>query len=453
MSIKVYLAGDTGPSGFGIATKNLARKLVQSSDVELTLRTHQWGWNKQGELSDNSSSMADSRFKHFLEANNYVNSDYLTENLTEAKNRKNSLRNFTEYLGSNTNIRSEECMVRQFTGKEDIWLAIGGINFAEQAPQDEDIYKILSTDFNLSKVPRSWEYYLDKVDEVWVPSEWTKSAIARRFEDWRDDLISKVKVMKYGINTNYRPTEYDCEACPSQHTQPEPQKHNCLRDSKFDFLVVSRFYHIKGVFRTIIAYLKEFDPDEDVRLFLKTTSNQQFNFDPKEVVSEAISNTDKSTGEHPEIGLKSTPFNQQKMYDLYGHADAFIQASRAECFGIAQLEAAYCGTPVIYNNWSSQKELMDDSNSGMIPIEHYEVEKPSPESKSLMFSGAASYPPDSKWASPSIEAIREKMRQVYEKDRKELDHIGSEASNYVKNNFDWDQKVQERINRMKEVVE
>jgi len=137
------------------------------------------------------------------------------------------------------------------------------------------------------------------------------------------------------------------------------------------------------------------------------------------------------------------------MYDLYGHCDAFVQCSRAECFGIAQLQAAYCKTPVIYTNWSSQREVMDSDNPGMHPVNDYELEKPSPETQYMQFEGGNDFPPDSNWAVPSLEAIQEQMRSVFETGDQELKQQGQQAHEYVVNNFQWSNKIEPRIEAIK----
>jgi glycosyltransferase involved in cell wall biosynthesis len=451
----VYIGADTGGSGFGVAAKGLAKQLIKNKDFNVTLRTHSWGWNKEGHQFD--QSMGDQRFKHFIWNNGYVNEDYIADTSREVVDRKNELTPLTKDLKSSQTVDSKECMVKQFEGKEDVWIGIGGQNFAEHAPDDEDIHTILSTDFNLDKVPRDWEHYLSQVDEVWVPSEWTYNSIKNRFEDSHPEIVDKTHWMHYGINMEYRPTEYDCVACPGNRHQANPQQPNqilnqpCLKDDKFNFVVVSRFYHIKGVYRTIKAFIKEFRGEEPVRLMFKTTSNNQFQFDPAKSIQSVIQ--ELQYPDPPEIGIKKEHLNTQHLYDLYGQADTFIQASRAECFGIAQLEAAYCGTPVIYTDWSSQREVMDEEVEGMIPLKEYELQQPKQESQAFTYAGADDYPVDSQWAVPDVEVLGDKMREMFETSEQERQEMGEANKQYVEENYKWSEKAEKRINRIKEAVQ
>lgn len=439
--MKLYLAVDTGPSGFGEASRGLLKELLKT-DIDITCRTHFWGLNKEG-MHFSDRNFPDIRFAEYLLRNDIINEDYLIDDPREIPDREVNL---TEDLGSNKTMDSDECLVRQFEGQEDIWLAAGAPSFAEQAPKKP--YTILSTDYNLDIVPRDWEYYLNQVDEVWVPSEWTRDAILNRLGD---DYKDKVYAFPYGIEMEHRPTEYDCEVCPHNKQQAQGPPQRCLRDDSFNFLVISRFYHIKGLYRTIKAFIKEFRNRDKVRMFIKTTANNQFQFDPVQSAN-AIVNELGYTYDPPEIGFAVDSLEVQYLYDLMKHCDAFLQFSRAECFGIAQLQAAYCGTPVAYTNWSAQREIIDEDNRGFFNLDDYELEKPTQEFRGMPFEISDNYPPDSEWAVPDVESIQEIMRTLFEINDNEISSRGQDASKYVKNNFTWNEAIKPRLERLEEVA-
>lgn len=445
--VNVYVAADTGPSGFGVASRGLIRHLLEQDDVNLTVKTHFYGFNREG-IVFQERGFPDTRFQEMLLRSGRVNEEHLIGDVREAQDRANV--NLPQNLGSNEEVDPEECLIRQFEGKEDVWLTIGGANFADQAPQDDDIHTILSTDFNLDTVPHKWAYYLDRVDEVWVPSEWVKDAIRNRFAETHPHIVEKTYAFPYGVPMNYEPTAYDCEACPNQHQSGQPYREPCLTDDAFTFLVVSRFYHIKGLYRTIKAFIEEFRGDEPVRLFIKTTSNQQFDFNAEAAVQHVVN--ELGYPDPPEIGLKVEPFDTQHLYDLFGHVDAFVQASRAECFGIAQFQAAYCRTPVIVTDWSAQREFIPDGRDGFFKVREFDLERPEQESGAFMFQGGDQYPPDANWAVPDIDALGDAMRTVYDLSRDEREEQGEAARAFVEDRFQWKDRIQPRVERLREVA-
>lgn len=447
--MKVYIGADTGGSGFGEASKGLIKHMITDSDFDINVRTHHWGWNNEGHRFDMSEG--DPVFKHMIWNNGYVNDDYIVDTSRDAERAQQELPDMSEELGTSTTIDSRALMVQQFEGKEDVWLGIGGVTFAESAPDDEDIHTVLSCDFNLSKVPREWEHYLGMVDEVWVPSQWTYNAIKSRFEDSHPEIVEKTHWFHYGINMDYKPTDYSCTFCANNmHTSGNIADQPCLRDDTFTFLVVSRFHQIKGLYQTIKAYAEEFRARDNVRLMVKTTSNNQFEFDPQKSVQAIISEVGYS--DPPQIGLHDNLVDKQQVYDVMGQADCFLQASRAECFGIAQVEAAWCGTPTLFTDWSSQAEVMDGDNPGMIPVQDFDLEQPEPQTRAVNYAGN-NYPPDSQWASADIDSLGDRMREVYEMSEEERREAGQKAKEYVEENYDWKDKIKPRIERIRRGAE
>lgn len=448
--VKLYMPVDTGMSGHGVVSKGFINHLLDK-DIELSVKTHFWGWTKKGFEFQTPRNFADTRFREKLFRSGRINEDYLIEDPREAANRTDI--DLTKNLSTNSETDPKECIIRDFEGKEDVWFTVGGMDFAKQAPQDDDIYTIVETDWNLDIIPRKWEYYLKQVDECWVPNLWNYNAFKKRLgED--NPLMDKVKIIPYGVPFNYEPTEYDCEVCPNQH-QGRKTNQTCLRDDKFNFLLISRFYHIKGFYRMIKAFIEEFRGGDPVRLFVKTTSNQQFNFNAKKSIAGIIN--ELGYPDPPEIGIKTEPLKTQRLYDLLGHVDAFLQVSRAECVGIAPWQAIHCRTPAIVTDWSAFNEELNSEGSGamddrgVLKVKDYKVEKPKPEFKGIMYAGSDDYPPDSKWAVPSVEAIQEKMRKIYEMSEEERGKMGRKAREQAHEKMSWENFIDQRVKRIKEV--
>lgn len=517
--IKLYIATDTGPSGFGEAGRNLVWEFLEQDGISICCRTHDHGFSRTGAQS--GRHFPDTRFREYLLRNDLVNEAALIDDPREAAKRDTN--GLLEALNAEVD---EELLIRQWDGEPadaDVWLAVGGPGFAQHAPDGP--YTILSTDYNVDIVPGDvvergalddladlfgsplsatddaflrdelgienrkqleqwlehadradieqyfqhetdgvkdriaqivdgcivesvWKKNLPLVDEVWIPSEWTRQAILGRFPGLADD----VHALPYGVSMRYEPGLYDHENCPGQneavpHSGANAHQQPCLADDSFTFLVISRFYHIKGLYRTIRAFMEAFTADEPVRLFVKTTSNQQFQFDAAASVNQIRQELEYPNP--PEVGLGSAPMDCQHLADLMGLADCFVQASRAECYGIAQFQAAYCRTPVIYTDWSAQGELIDSDNAGFYPLTDYTVERPEPEVDYLMFQGPDRYPTDGKWATPDVDSLADLMREVYELDADERQAAGHAARKFVEDTYQWADRIQPRVERLR----
>jgi glycosyltransferase involved in cell wall biosynthesis len=443
MTVKLFISGDLGPSGFGVATRGMLWQLLDDPEIDLCVRTHHYGLSQNIGHMRLPNKMMDARLREKLLRDDRVNEAYLSNDPRDIP-RRDSV-GALEAAGTATSLDDADYIIRDFEGDEDVWLLCGEVANTDEAP--DHAYSILHCDWNLDKMPRDWEYFLSDVDEIWVPSAWTKQSIVERMPDRADDII----VLPYGVDTQYRPTAYDHAACPAAHDPARADVEPCVGDDTFTFLMVSRFYHIKGIYRAIKAYVEEFRSTEDVRLMFKTTSNNHFEFDAQASINHVVRN-ELGYPDPPEIGIEREPLTTQKMYDLFGEADAFIQASRAECFGIAQVQAAYCGTPVIYTNWSSQREIFPDDHEAFFPLDDYEVEAPEQESQAFVFDRTNQYPPDSNWAVPSIDELRDTMRSLFEDGRERCDERGEAATDWAIKNYSWEVRGPACVDRIKEVT-
>lgn len=437
--MRVYEAGDIFPSGHGAVTRGHVKNLVSCDDVEVTFRAPQGGWNKFGGIVGDRP-FVDSRFRNEIITSGRVNEAYLIDGFDELKNRSDDL---TGFLGTSETCRPHDCLIRDFTGKEDVWHTIGGMEFATMAPRrDSEISTVLETDYNLTQVPEQWVRWAKDMDEVWVPNKWVYDAFtAAGYDD-------NVEIVPYGVNFEYKPTAYDCTSCRGKHTG-QHRNSDCLNDDTFTFFSVMRWYHIKGVDVLLEAFLREFSGYDDVRLFLKTTSNNNFEMND---IGRIINKFADEIGvdNPPEIGVRTEMMSEQQLMDLYGLADAFAFPSRAECVGISWVQAMHAGTPVITNNWSAMNEYISDDEA--ILINDGDVTHPEPRVNWVPIKTGEWYPKNADWFEPSIPAVQDALRKTYEMDSKKRTEIAKRGQEMVHNTFDWNEHIKTRVKRFEQLA-
>jgi len=440
--MKIYEAVDLFPSGHGQVSRGMVSYLLDK-DVELTVRSQQMGWNKEGMIVGDRP-YTDTRFRNKVITSGRVNEDALIESKDEVRQRPDD---FLDNLGTSETVRSHDAIIRDFTDKEDVWHCIGGMEWTPQAPSDDpDIATVVETDYNLNHVPHQWVEWSKAVDEVWVPNEWVYSA----FEE--AGYTDNVEIVPYGIDFSYKPTDYDCTSCPAnKHTQPYGGG-QCLDDDKFTFFSVMRWYHIKGVDILLEAFLREFSGDEDVRLFLKTTSNNQFELNGGGV-HQAVQQLIQELGitNPPEIGIRTEMMSDQHLMDLYGLADAFAFPSRAECVGISWAQAMHAGTPVVTNNWSAMEHYISDDEA--ILIDDGETKHPESRVDWVPRKGGKWYPDEAEWFEPEMEAVQAGLREAFEMSEDERDALGQRGQQMVHDTFDWDEHIETRVERFEQLAE
>ena len=153
----------------------------------------------------------------------------------------------------------------------------------------------------------------------------------------------------------------------------------------------------------------------------------------------------------PEIGIKTEMMGEQQLMDLFGLADAFAFPSRAECVGIAWVQAMHAGTPVVTNNWSAMEEYISDDEA--ILIGDGEVKHPEPRVNWVPIKTGEWYPDEANWFEPDIGAVQAALRQAYEMDSDESDAMATRAREMVHETFDWKKHIDTRVNRFEELTE
>jgi len=432
--VKLWLWIDTGGSGHGTVAREFMKHLLpHKKQVELAVYTHQWGFPFKVTDFTSLVEFPDSELAKELIESNRINEDYLLSEPREIRERKKNLLNDVVTMTQKDN--GKYLMLKDFEGKEDISMAIGGIDMARGLPRYSK-FSIVETCFNPSKIPDTWTSHGDYLDEVWLPNEWNKSNfLANPLLNYEDKLV----VMPYGID----------------FPEPKPSNIDKLNDDTFTFVCAARWSNMKAWDVLIDAYLEEFKKDEKVRLFVKTTLNQQVELDDN-AVFEAIQKVVNKKGipDAPEIGINTAPYSYQEMFNLYGACDCAVLPHRAEGVGRFQAESMGAGLPVITTDWSGPTEFINSKNS--FPLKHSEPEQVKKKCDWLYFYenefGEEAGNEGIKWVEPDVEHLRELMRKVFEMSKEKREAIGKKASATVREHFDWDRCITARIKRLNEVV-
>lgn len=172
----------------------------------------------------------------------------------------------------------------------------------------------------------------------------------------------------------------------------------------------------KGVWSTIEAFISEFEPDEPVRLLIKS-SNGSFAYysDWKDYDIEVVTDL--------------VPHDQLK--DFYNQMDCFVFPSKAEGVGYPPREAMATGLPVILTNYSSLEDIA-------LPEISYPLDPVSFENRTDMLEQPG------RWANIDVRELMYYMRWVYNNRKIALDK-GKIAADWIRKNESWDAATDQMI--------
>ncbi|NJL28336.1 MAG: glycosyltransferase [Thermoanaerobaculia bacterium] len=270
-------------------------------------------------------------------------------------------------------------------------------------------YKIGFTMLEVDGFPREWVRQANKMDEVWVPSEFNREAFLK------GGLERPIHVIPLGVNPDY--------FHPEIVGHPNPM-------GEFVFLSVFEWGERKEPWMLLRAFNDVFRAEEPVRLLCKVV-----NKDPAVSLKREITNL----GLREDGGKISYLFNQEfpryQLGSLYRSADCFVSASRGEGWNMPLMEAMACGLPTIATDWGAHQEFIHEGNAYPLAVRG-----------TVRAIAKCPYYEGFSWADPDPDHLRHLLREVYE-NRGEARRRGTAAAQEMAEKWTWDRVAEKIVER------
>ena len=236
---------------------------------------------------------------------------------------------------------------------------------------DRPDYIVGRTMIEEDRVPPSWLNVLNSpsvVDEIWVPAAFLVPAL-------RQSGVHKSK------SIFVVPEAIDTYAYDPDTVLPDAQvvaSELCTKGC-FKFFSNFKWEYRKGWDVLLAAYLREFTPDENVALYLKTYLYGVPDAQARDVnaiterlhrYAEKVLKLDRRA--LPKVFILPEERPAHEMPGLYKAMDCFVLPTRGEGWGLPLQEAMAMGLPTIGTKWGGNLEFMNATNSLLLDIDGLE---------------------------------------------------------------------------------
>ena len=262
-----------------------------------------------------------------------------------------------------------------------------------------DRYNIALWYWEQEHFPVRWHSSFDYYDEIWVPTTFTRDAIA---------AVSPIPVRKI----TYPFTLNEAEAI-------RDRKQFGLSDDSFVFLF--NFDYDSTVERknpgaVIEAFRRAFRAAEDDAVLVM----KSINWEHGRTQHEALARQSEGLN----VIFLDTHIAGAEVNSLFASADCYVSLHRSEGLGLGMVQAMYLGKPVIATGYSGNLDFMKPDNSLLVRYGMTELD---------VDSGA--YERGSHWADPDVDHAATLMRWVYE-NRADAEALGARGATSVRSTLD-----------------
>lgn len=270
--------------------------------------------------------------------------------------------------------------------------------------------KVGFTMLEVDGFPRDWVKQANKMDEVWVPTEFNRQAFLQ------SGLKRPIHKIPLGVDPNY--------FHPAITGHPNPM-------GEFIFLSNFEWGERKEPWMLLKTFNETFTVREPVRLVCKI-----FNRDSMLNIREEIRRLRlrDSGGKISFIFNREFPYYQ--LGSFYRSTDCYISAGRGEGWDMPLIEAMACGLPTIATDWGAHTEFVHERIAYPLRIR---ATVPA-EAKCPYYEGFS-------WADPDPEHLRHLLRHVFE-NREEARARGAAAAREMAEKWTWEHSAAKIVARL-----
>jgi glycosyltransferase involved in cell wall biosynthesis len=242
----------------------------------------------------------------------------------------------------------------------------------------QNSYNILRTAWELPNAPREWAPWLQRMDEIWVPTAFVQQAFIPIYD-------GPVQIMPHCVDVEVA-GEYD-------------RTHFGMDQDRFYFMFSFDYYSMparKNPLGVLRAFQRAFPArEENVGLIIKSTSAKKHHPRIKAAIAEAAA-------EDTRIKVIDEVLARDELLSLIRESNCYVSLHRSEGYGLGMAEAMAFGNIVIATDYSGNTDFLSEHTG--FPVAYTR--------RALRF-GEYMHADGQSWAEPDEEAAAEAMRRAF----------------------------------------
>lgn len=258
-----------------------------------------------------------------------------------------------------------------------------------------------------------WIDRLNMMDEIWVGS-----------------IFAKTSLMDAGVKKNIKiiPEPYDI----SQYEANLDPFFSIKTEKKpFIFYTIGQYNNKKNIKNIILAFMLEFEKQENVRLFIKTGDHNIHHKELENIITYDIHQLKIASRKYnncPDIDIITGIIKDIDVIRLHKDADCYINAVRSDDNGACAIEAKLSDSIIINTKNIGSNTYFNSSNSFLVDSTKTRV-------LSTDQLNYAVFTPNEYWLEPDINSLRKTMREAFfiSKEHKEYMNINFNKEIFNKN--------------------
>ena len=289
------------------------------------------------------------------------------------------------------------------------------------------------------KISDAWLQSSTMVDKIIVPSKHSKDS----FLNNKKELTSPDGEKTIEITCQ---TPIDVVPYPFRDIKPENLKLNLK--TGFNFLTVAQISPRKNIEASLLAFLEEFQNEEEVGYVIKVNIKNNCLIDKNHTESSIQSLLESYPDRKCKVYLLHGNMSDEEIAGLYtdDSIDGYVSTSHGEGFGLPIFEACGHGLPVIAPSWSGYTDFTMKKGKSQILDVDYELHEIQ---EQALWEGVIEA--DSKWCYVDLANVRSQMRELYNNAETHKENA-NKLKETIRKKYTTKQQYKKMVKSIKEIL-